>query len=445
MLGGLLPGQHPVRAPGGGEREVDRTVRPLDRCRLREVVSEHREVRVEVAAAQPHQRLPHAAVQARPAQLADAVVERGAHQGVREGVAPDVPGLAQDARLDALLERLDEFVAGLGDDGLQHVVVELAPDHRAHQQDRPRRLAEAPQPPRGDLAHAVGHARLLERDLLGQRARGVADVAHDLLDEERVAFCLAGERVDERFRGRSAGQLGDQLPHLGLRQAGQLQAPQRPLAAQVADQLVQRMAVGDLALAVGAEVQHPARRGRAHEVAQQLQRRAVGPVQVVEDEHDRRLGADLADQRGDGVEEAVALGVGLRAGDRARRHMVGGRRAELRQQDRQLGRARAQPFAQRVQRGARRPAAQHLDHGLVGRQRLLVEAPVEDRGAVVAGACGEFRRAARLADPGVAGQQHERALAVGGLTPAALEVGELDGAADQRVALDGGAQRRRPR
>ena len=205
------------------------------------------------------------------------------------------------------------------------------------------------------------------------------------------------------------------------------------------------MAVGDLALAVGAEEEHAARRGRAHEVAQQLQRRAVRPVQVVEDEHDRRLGADLADQRGDGVEEAVALRVGLRPGDRARRQVVGGRRPELRQQDRELGRARAEPLAQRVQRRARRPAAQHLDHGLVRRQRLLVEAPVEDDRAVLVGARGQLGRAARLADAGVAGQQDERALALDGLAPAALEVGELDAAADERVAVDGGGQRRRPR
>ena len=162
-----------------------------------------------------------------------------------------------------------------------------------------------------------GHARLLERDLLRQRAGGVADVAHDLLDEERVALGLAGERAHEGLarRARTASSATSSATS-GSARPVELQPPQRALAAQVADQLVQRVAVGDLALAVGAEEQHPPRRGRAHEVAQQLQRRPVGPVQVVEDEHDRRLGADLADQRGDGVEEAEALRVGLGAGDR---------------------------------------------------------------------------------------------------------------------------------
>ena len=244
------------------------------------------------------------------------------------------------------------------------------------------------------------------------------------------------------------GQLGHELAHLELREPAELQAPQRPLAAQVADQLVQRVAVGDLALAVGAEEQHPARRGRAHEMPQQLERRPVRPLQVVEHEHHRRLRADLAQQRGHGVEEAEALRVRLRAAHvpaPAGGGMVGGRGPELRQQDRELRRARAQPVAQGVQRRARRPPAQHLDHRLVERQGLLVEAPVEHRRAVRVRAGGHLGHEPRLADPGVARQQHQRALSLGGLTPAALQEGELDPAPDQRVAIHRGGQRRRPR
>ena len=102
-------------------------------------------------------------------------------------------------------------------------------------------------------------------------------------------------------------------------------------------------------------------------------------------------------------------------------------------------------LAQRVQRRARRPAAQHLDHRLVGRQRLLVEAAVEHGRAVVVRARRELGHAAGLADPRVAGEQDERALALQRLAPAALQVGELDGAADERVPVDRGGQRCRPR
>ena len=179
-------------------------------------------------------------------------------------------------------------------------------------------------------------------------------------------------------------------------------------------------------------------------MAQELQRRAIRPLQVVEDQHHGDLGADLADQRRDGVEEAVALRVGLGPGDRARRHVVRGRRAELRQQDRELRRARAEPLAQRVQRRARRPPAQHLHHGLIRRQRLLVEAPVQDDRALAVGVRGQLGGRPGLADPRVAGQQDERPLALAGLAPAAVQVGELDAAPDERVAIHRAPQRRRP-
>ena len=143
VLGRLLPREHPVRAARGGQREVDRAIGPLDRRRLGEVVGEHRQVRVEVAAAQAHERLADAAVQARPPQLGDAVVEGRAHQRVGERVAADVARLAQHARLDALLQRLHQLVPGLGDDARQHVVVELAPDHRGHEQHRAGGFAQA--------------------------------------------------------------------------------------------------------------------------------------------------------------------------------------------------------------------------------------------------------------------------------------------------------------
>ncbi len=174
-------------------------------------------------------------------------------------------------------------------------------------------------------------------------------------------------------------------------------------------------------------------------MAQQLQRRAVGPVQVVEHEHHRRVGADLAQQRAHGVEEAEALRVGVGARDRARGD-VRGRRAELRQQDRELRGARPQPVAQGVQRRARRPSAQHLHHRLIRRQRLLVEAPVEDDRAALVGLARELGREPRLADPGVAREQHQCALAVGRLAPASAP-----GTRARRPARPArGGRRRRP-
>ena len=149
VLRRLLPRQQAVGAPGGGEREVDRPLGLLDRRRLREVVGELRQVRVEVGAAQARDRLADAAVQPRPAQLREPVVERRAHERVREGVAADPARLAQHARLDALLERADQRVVLERRDRRQHVEVELAADHGRHLQ----RLA------RLDVRAAAGAAR----------------------------------------------------------------------------------------------------------------------------------------------------------------------------------------------------------------------------------------------------------------------------------------------
>ena len=125
------------------------------------------------------------------------------------------------------------------------------------------------------------------------------------------------------------------------------------------------MAGLDLGVAVRAEQQRAARLRRPDEVLEQLERRAVGPVQVVEHEHQRRLRADLAEQRGDGVEEAQAAAVRVVAA-RSRPGVVGRRRAELAEQDPEIGRAHAEPLAQRLERRAGGPAAHHLDSGWYG-------------------------------------------------------------------------------
>ena len=195
-------------------------------------------------------------------------------------------------------------------------------------------------------------------------------------------------------------------------------------------------------LAVGAEEQRAPRLRRAHEVAQQLQRRAVGPVQVVEHEHAAARRAPISpSSAATASKKRKRCASGLAVGGA----VVGGRRPELRQQDRELGGARAEPLAQRVQRRAGRPAAQHLDHRLVGVERLLVEAPVEHDARRRRARARPSSAASRvLPMPGVAGQQDERALAADRLVPAAPRAARARAAPDERVAVERGGQRRRP-
>ena len=117
--------------------------------------------------------------------------------------------------------------------------------------------------------------------------------------------------------------------------------------------------------------------GRAHEVAQQLQGRAVGPVQVVEHEQQRRAARDLGEQRGERVEQALALHarVAADAGSaRLARAPAAGRRGRPR-----AGRAAARGTVSAAPPDQPRSICEDRP---VGAGAGLVEAAVEDDGAV---------------------------------------------------------------
>ena len=126
VLGRLLVGQRRGRLLAGGERVADGLVGPA----LEEVVGELGRVR----AAARLQRLADAPVQAHAPARALALVERLAHERVREDEAVDFVRLAHQAGRGRLLEHADDAVAGLVDQRLEQREVELATDHRGHAQ-----------------------------------------------------------------------------------------------------------------------------------------------------------------------------------------------------------------------------------------------------------------------------------------------------------------------
>ena len=442
MIGRLLPREQAVGAAAGGEREVDRARRALDRGGAREVAGELRQPRVEIVLVAGEDRLADPRVQPRAAQGGEAVVERGADERVGERVAADAAGdLAQHAGAHRLVERGDEVVPGQRAERLEQPEVELAADHRRDLDRLARRRRQPPDPPRGHLSHAVGHPGLLEVDGALEAARALAQVAHDLLDEERVALGLPVQRRDE-VGGRRGGavRLHQRRDLAGL-EAVELEVGEDVLAPQRGDQLRERVALLELGVAVGAEEHRAPRLGRAHEVAQELHGRAVGPVQIVEDEQQRSAGGELGEQRGERVEQALALHPGLVEagrghGGRADRH------AELRQQGGEVGRTRAEPRRRAGQRRPAGPAAEHLQHGLVGAGAGLVEAAVEHHRAVRVRGPRELRGEARLADPGLAREQHEPAVVAQGRLPRLPQRGEVGLPAHERGASGRGGERR---
>ena len=169
-------------------------------------------------------------------------------------------------------------------------------------------------------------------------------MAQELLEEERVAGGLSVQRSDEWGRDLVTGEAREQLAALDLGEPTQGNAGHERLAAQVGEQIGQRMVAAEPDVSVADHDEQPGVCGRAHEVPQQEHRRLVGPVQVVEHEHRGPGGGDPGDQRGDGLEEAVPLGLGI--GGRGRRRF-GHAAEELRERAGQVLLQAVQPLVQR--------------------------------------------------------------------------------------------------
>ncbi len=153
-------------------------------------------------------------------------------------------------------------------------------------------------------------------------------------------------------------------------------------------------------------------------MAQEQQRRPSRPLEVLDHQQQRARRRGLPEQRGDGLEQPVAAVLALGGERRA------GRSAELRHQRREVGRRRGPARVGRV-------VAQRLHERLVGHDRLLVDAPVQDGRAARVGGGGEARRQPRLAHAGLPGEHDDAALRA----PALVQHGQLGLAADEGPLL----------
>ena len=248
------------------------------------------------------------------------------------------------------------------------------------------------------------------------RAHAVARLQRggELLDEERHALRPVVHGVRQaRRQGAPSTRLG-QLPARGGVERRDGELAQHPAAAQVRAQPAQRVAAADLVGAVRGDDQDRQLAQRRGERREQLERRAVRPLQVVE-QHER--GRERRQRAADRLEHrrAVARGGGW---------------AELGQQHREVL--------------AQRPAA-------VERRRLAAQAPAQrghdrpvGRRARRLGGAAQHGRAAqrslgqvRLARARLPGEQHERATARERVDDGIREPGELALAADERRVLHG--------
>ena len=173
----------------------------------------------------------------------------------------------------------------------QHERLELHAERGAGLQDAAPRAGQARDPASDHLAHSWRWPVPAAKGLLAQQ----------LVEEERVAAraLAVGGGV---ARGVMAGEHGGDRV---LVEPSQCELDQRAFAAQVGER--RRHGLGQLRLAQADGDQDVRLVGHPCDVAQQLQRVGVGPLQVVEHEQQRALRGRLLEQRADGLERAVAV------------------------------------------------------------------------------------------------------------------------------------------
>ena len=213
--------------------------------------------------------------------------------------------------------------------------------------------------------------------------RQAAAALVDDVDEPR-----AGRRTREQLREQHRGLLACQRPEDDL--VEQTQPSRRREERGVRGWILDRPR--------GTHEQEAIPLQPAQQVVQQLQRRGVRPVQVVDDQQQRGRGRDALAEAGERVDQAHPLDRGV-----AERLRAAGDPREEPPELRQPERRRRRPAcAQPPEVGPER-----LDHRVVGERLLgLVPAPAGHQPPGGTGLLGEGGQQGALADAGLAGHQH---------------------------------------
>ena len=425
-----------------GERAIGRAPRVRDRLagvasvlgRLREVVGELRQVPLRLGAMEGLEDLADLAVETHPLRGPELLVERVAHERVREAVAPDRFGnLAHDARRDRLVEQLEQALGRHGRERLDRIEPEIAPERRGDGQNPVAVGRQAVETPPDHLAHALRDADLPARAPLRRLEAPLRhqEVDH-LADEEGVPLRLAIDGGDQVRRRREPRGHLDVAGDLALGETAQQEAARDRLARQVAERLEEGMLSAELDVAVRADDEEARAPHLAGEELEEQQRGRVRPVEVVEDEDEGLVGGRVAEERRDAVEEAETRLLGLEG---RQRRQVGEPLTHLRDELRDVGRARPHLGADVPRVAVVQVGADDLHPGPVGgcAPRLVAAAP-QHLEATQPRVRAELARGARLADAGLAGEQHELPLARARRVDARAQLLELALAADEDAA-----------
>ena len=230
----------------------------------------------------------------------------------------------------------------------------------------------------------------------------------------------------------------DELVHLVVGEAREPQAHDGVGAAQVGERVRERRRDVGLRVAERGEQEEARVPGRPGEVAEEHERRRVGPVAVLEHEQDRAP-PDAAEQvRHRGV-QAVALRVGIGL-DRRRQLPDTGRQVGQQPGELPAGGAERVPQLGRLEHA--REVVERLDERPVGRAHHRVAGAVEHERAAPGRLEGELAHEAALARAGLAAEEGDPPALVLPRRHERPERGQLGRAPDERERRRG-AQRPR--
>ena len=272
------------------------------------------------------------------------------------------------------------------------------------------------------------------------------EMAHHLLQEERVALRLPPHRLGQRRLGLVEppfGQGAEELVHLRDGQAREKELLEAPLPAQLPERLGEWVPPGHLDLPPGPDHQQPAAGETSGQLAQQLQRRRVGPVEVLEHQDDRMDGGGVEEEGRDALHQLVAR---VFSGGPGRLGQVGKTLADLRDQAGDVGGTLTELHLEVLGRFLGDVSPDRLGEGEQEADGLgFVAAAGEHLGAPQTGVDPRLVDQTTLADAGFARDEGDPAPALQGCFDGRLEDPELlrppdepAAAADPGQALAGG-------
>ena len=395
------------------------------------------------------ERLCDALVEALATGDAEVLVEGVLDEGVLEPeAAGELADLGDERGVGGGLEEVEQGVLVVVGDGVEDAEVELAADHRGEGQHPADVVAEPIHPADHDVADAARERGVVEVDgeyvaagVVERDGTVLVEVTEELAGEERVAVGLLVERAGKResvglhlVTGRALHQREELL----VAQPAQRGAVDPGLTAEVGEERGERMVSGEVGVAIGHDHQHGRRCPADEEVAQHLQRRGVGPLQVVEDD-DEPLSRGVGQQPADRLEEREALAVGHAGGVTARNvGQPATQRGHQPSQDRPVG---VDVRGEQVLGGVLDEVGEHLDPRLVRDREPFGAVTEEDRRAVGVQRAGRLRRERGLADARLAGEEGDLGARLFARSPRRVEqeVELLDAAEEAEQPLGGRA------